>query len=236
VNLGRLFTPGGSSVDVSQYEAVNNPAGGPLDSNPWHVAVVPGGTLLADAGGNSLLRIGNDGAISTVATFASRVVGSVTVEAVPTGIAVAADGIVYMGQLTGAPFVPGAAQIYRIAPGEAPTVFATGFTMITDLIFGPDGSLYALEYDSDGLRNPGTTGALWKVGTDGSRTLIYGQLTQPTGIAIGADDAFYVSNFGGSSGQGEVVRIAAIPEPETYALMFAGLGIIGFMRRRRRRK
>jgi hypothetical protein len=43
-----------------------------------------------------------------------------------------------------------------------------------------------------------------------------------------------VSNFGGSSGQGEVVRIAAIPEPETYALMFAGLGAIGFMRRMKR--
>jgi len=30
------------------------------------------------------------------------------------------------------------------------------------------------------------------------------------------------------------VRVTAVPEPETYALMFAGLGAIGFIARRRR--
>jgi hypothetical protein len=30
------------------------------------------------------------------------------------------------------------------------------------------------------------------------------------------------------------LRVAAIPEPETYALMLAGLGAIGFLQRRRR--
>jgi hypothetical protein len=34
-----------------------------------------------------------------------------------------------------------------------------------------------------------------------------------------------------------VVRItAAIPEPSTYALMLAGLGTIGWLKRRRRRR
>ncbi len=111
INLGRLITPGGSSVDVAQYEAVNNPAGGPVDSNPWHLAVIPGATVLTDAGGNSLLRVGSDGSISTLATFASRTVGAATFEAVPTGIAVGPDGSFYVGQLTGGPFIPGAAEI-----------------------------------------------------------------------------------------------------------------------------
>lgn len=51
------------------------------------------------------------------------------------------------GELTGFPFPVGEARIYRIEPGFAPTIFATGFTMISDLAFGADGSLYALEYD-----------------------------------------------------------------------------------------
>jgi len=233
VNLSRLIT-GGSSVDLGAYEAANNPAGGPLDSDPWRVAPIPGGALVTDAGGNSLLRVANDGTVSTVASFASRALGGPSpTEPVPTGIAVGPDGAYYVGELTGFPFVPGAARIYRIVPGGTPTIFATGFTMITDLAFAADGSLYALEYDSNGLLNPGSGGALWKVAADGSRSLVFSDgLADATGLAIGPD-GFYVSNFGASSGQGEVVLIAAVPEPETYALMLLGLGAIGFMRRRR---
>ena len=44
-NLARLVTFG-SSIDVGAYEALNNPAGGPLDTNPWHVAAVAGGYLV----------------------------------------------------------------------------------------------------------------------------------------------------------------------------------------------
>jgi len=33
----------------------------------------------------------------------------------------------------------------------------------------------------------------------------------------------------------DAVSIAAVPEPSTYALMFAGLGIVGWMGRRQRR-
>ena len=101
--------------------------------------------------------------------------------------------------------------------------------------FAADGSLYALEYDSNGLLNPGSGGALWKVAADGSRSLVFSDgLADATGLAIGPD-GFYVSNFGASSGQGEVLLITAVPEPETYALMLLGLGAIGFLRRRRMR-
>ena len=41
-------------------------------------------------------------------------------------------------------------------------------------------------------------------------------------------DAFEVANFSAT--------VAAVPEPETYALMLAGLGAVGFISRRRRRQ
>lgn len=104
--------------------------------------------------------------------------------------------------------------------------------MIRDIAFAPDGTLYALEYDSNGLLAPGNQGALWKVNPDGTRTLVFSDgLENPTGLAI-HDGAFYISDFGHSSTDGEVVRIAAIPEPKTWAFMALGIGAIGWMRRR----
>jgi len=56
-SLQQLRLPTGT-VDLGMFEAVNNPAGGPVDSDPWHAAALPGGAfLVSDAGGNSLLRV-----------------------------------------------------------------------------------------------------------------------------------------------------------------------------------
>jgi hypothetical protein len=38
-------------------------------------------------------------------------------------------------------FSVGAARVYRVVPGKAPTVFADGFTNIIDIAFRPDRSL-----------------------------------------------------------------------------------------------
>ena len=34
--------------------------------------------------------------------------------------------------------------------------------------------------------------------------------------------------------RGDVIGVAAVPEPETYALMLTGLGVVGFLSRSRR--
>ena len=68
---------------------------------------------------------------------------TVTVQAVPTAVAEGPDGWIYAGQLTGAPFPQGAANVYRVASeGGTPEVYASGFTNIIDIAFGPDGNIY----------------------------------------------------------------------------------------------
>jgi hypothetical protein len=237
VRLGRIEFLGGS-FDVSNHEAVNNPAGGPLDSNPWKSVAHAGGLLVTDAGANALLNVAPSGTISTVTTFPPRDIGGGSPsDAVPTGLAIGRDGNYYVGQLTGFPFTPGAAQVYRVQPDGTTSVFAGGFTQITSLAFGSDGSLYVLELDANGLLNPGDTGALTRISPSGARETVFTDgLVNPTGLAIGPDGAFYVSNFGAASGTGEVLRIAPVPEPQTYALMLAGFAVVAAFVRVRRGK
>ena len=65
---------------------------------------------------------------------------SIPVQSVPTSVVVGPDGAYYVGQLTGGPFPIGGASVFRVVPGEDPTIYATGFTNIIDLGFGPDGT------------------------------------------------------------------------------------------------
>ena len=228
VNLGQVirFSEGTRTnfADVAGFEAANNPDRRLVDSNPYDLVRSSNGLLVTDAGGNSLIGIGLDGAMSTVATFPERALGGPRpTESVPTGVAIGPDGAYYVGELTGVPFPQGGARIFRIPPGGTPTVFQTGFTNITDIAFGPDGSLYVLELDSNGLAAAGSAGALIRVAPDGTRTTVFDQgLVAPTGLAIGPDGALYVSNFGASAGGGQVLRIAAVSEPRLLALLGIG--------------
>lgn len=241
LNLGSILTfTGGTPVsiaDVGAFEAASNPAGGAFDSNPYHLAALPGGgVLVTDAGGNSLLTAPVGGPVALSGVFPGRDIGGgFPSDSVPTGIAIGPDGAYYIAELTGFPFTQGAAQVYRLEPGGAPTVFRTGFTNITDIAFGRDGSLYVLELDSDGLLGPAAGGALIRVAVDGTRETLFSQgLITPTGLEIGPDGAFYVANFSAAAGRGEVLRIAAVPEPAAWAMMISGVGLIGGSLRRRR--
>jgi hypothetical protein len=52
------------------------------------------------------------------------------------------------------------------------------------------------------------TGALIKITPDGARTTVLtDRLVAPTGLAVGPDNALYVSNYGVFNGKGEVLRI-----------------------------
>lgn len=191
-------------ADVSAYESIANPAGGPLDSNPFGVLAQPGARIVADAGANALLQVAANGEISTIATFPSRPVRST--DSVPTAVAVGPDGAYYVAELTGVPFTDGAARIYRVAPGSAPEIFRDGFKTIIDLAFGRDGSLYVLQHATGPVFFAGP-GELIRVAPDGTRTIVVGGLNRPTSVLLGEDGAIYVANRGIYVGTGEVLRI-----------------------------
>lgn len=191
-------------ADLLAYEIANNPAGGPVDSNPFGALNLPGGCLVADAGGNSLIGVRANGNVETLAVFPSR--PDRPTDAVPTAVVQGPDGAYYVSQLTGVPFTAGAANIFRVVPGQAPAVYLSGFKTVTDLAFGPDGSLYVVEHAS-GPVFFGGPGRLLRVAPDGSRTVVLGGLDRPTSVAVGPDGALYVTNHGISAGGGEVLRI-----------------------------
>lgn len=239
-NLGQLLTFSGSTVtpfsDVAALEA-SNPAGRDIDSNPYHLATLADGSLLVtDAGSNTLVQVAADGTASNVATFPARFIGppAPLSDSVPTGVAVGPDGNYYVAELTGFPFKDGAARIYQVTPTGTVSIFASGFTNITDLAFGADGQLYVLQLDTNGLTTPGGSGALSRLKSDGTLEVLYSNLVTPTGLTIGSDGAFYVTNFSAAERIGSVLKITAIPEPQTWAILIVGFGLAGVAVRRRR--
>ena len=104
--FGRLLqiSPTGvvsEAADVSAYEAQTNPAGGPVDTNPFGLLILPGLRIVADAGANALLTVVPTGLVNTLAVFPSRPARAT--DAVPTSVAIGPDGAYYVGELSGAP-------------------------------------------------------------------------------------------------------------------------------------
>jgi hypothetical protein len=196
--------------DISRHEQLRNPAGGAIDSNPYGLAALLFRRVVADAGGNSLVQSLANGRTRTLAVFPEQTVPApfISSQAVPTCVVEGPDGFLYVGQLTGVPFPVGKASIFRIPPeGGQPEVYATDFTGIIDIAFGHNGEMYVLEVFKGGLP-PGPPGRLIRVASNGERTTIADGLIFPGGIAVGADGAVYVTNFGTSATNGQVLRIA----------------------------
>ena len=199
-------------ADVALHEFEENPAGGPIDSNPFGVLAEPGGRLVVDAGANALLSVGANGTIETLAVFPPipnpTPVGPPMIEPVPTSVARGPDGALYVGQLTGFPFVPGLANIYRVVPGQNPVVHCSGFKTIVSIAFGPGGDLYVVEHATGGLIFPPNSGQLSRVAPNCSRVPVLQGLDRPTAVAVDSDGTIYVTNHGITPGAGQVLKIA----------------------------
>lgn len=253
-------TPDGSVetvADVAAFESANDPDaefGGEVDSNPYGLLATDAGILVADAGGNDVLLVGEDGSVSLVAVFPPEIhefsaealaamgpppegegeappegdgegeappadaMVPIPVQAVPTSLALGPDGAVYVGQLTGGPFPVGGASVFRLAEGEEPTEYATGFTNIMGLGFGPDGTLYVAEMVHEGLMTMfsgagAPIGAVVAVGPDGGEPTVIAtgeQFMALGGLAVDAEGAIYVST-GTVMGPGAGTLLKIVP-------------------------
>jgi len=205
-------------ADLAHFEATHNPdhgagasAGDAIDSDPYG--------LVADAAGNDLLSVTATGKISVLAVFPIQYetlsaenghTQRIAVQSVPTSVAVGRDGALYVGELSGYPFRPGFARIWRVVPGRTATVYATGFTSISAIAFDNRGRLLVLEIDRDGLLDAKASGELIRLDGPKRRTVLETSgLVSPTGVAVAPNGNIYVSNNGSSATHGEIIRLPA---------------------------
>jgi hypothetical protein len=127
-------------ADLGAFEARVNPDGGAIDSNPFDVAILNGGSVLvADAAANALLIVDNKGDVDWVATLPNELVPTANVKSLahcPAGppdicnlpdmipaqpvtasVAIGPDGAYYVGELKGFPAPTGRSRVWRIEPG-----------------------------------------------------------------------------------------------------------------------
>jgi len=189
-------------IDVLAAETAQNPDGNEIDSNPVNIEVGPDGTIyIVDSGCNCIWKVGEGLTLSPAAAWPDN--------PVPTGVAAADDGSLWVSFLSPFPFTPGSAHIEHWANGELVGSW-DGFNMLTDIEVGADGAVYVVSL-TQGLGQTGFTpnsGGVWRV-ENGEATAVADGLNFPYGLAQAPDGTWYVSTNSSfvAPGTGAVVAV-----------------------------
>jgi hypothetical protein len=159
-------------ANLFAFEQATDPDGN-VDSNPFDVQSLGGqAALVADAGGNTLLKVNNQGNVKVLAVFPDELVSTANIknlfgcpagppdicglpemipaQAVPTSIAVGPDGYYYVGELKGFPAPSAASNIWRVSPDASNAICGSSPDCIK-VFAGGFTSIIDLVFDSDGV-------------------------------------------------------------------------------------
>jgi hypothetical protein len=227
-------------ADLMQYELDKNPDGQiqfdengePLDalSNPFNIVADRTGKglfIVADAGGNVVLRIGWHGKVSTLfvppvvrdgecAERPNNTVDGFGCDPVPTGLAYGPGGKLYVSTLGGE--APGAGRVYVLNPwtGKVLKTIA-GLDSPTGIAVSPRGTVFVsnvieaapAEDPPPPDFDPSTVGDITRIARHGSRSVA--QVTMPTGLLWrhGAlySSAWSIAGFLGIPDAGQIVKV-----------------------------
>lgn len=196
---------------------------GQVDSHPYASVQVKGGWVVADAGGNDLLKVSPSGRISVLAVLPAQpytftkasaaalglpdcVVGvTYRFESVPTDVELGPDGMLYVTTLPGGPETPALGargSLYQVDPRSgAYRKIAEGITGATNVAVTDHGQIFVTEFFA---------GRVSRV----VRGAVVPYLTLPGAVAIEAqDDALFVATApeqdanGAPKGPGTVVKV-----------------------------
>ncbi len=210
----RLEADGSTTLvaDISTWSVENPPAFIPPDYNPsgslYDMEVGDGVLWVSEAVGGRIITVAPDGTVTLVADISEG-------HMVPTGMAMAPDGGVYVGFLTAIPYPDGGSKVVHISPDGTVTDHWTGLTAVTDITLGPDGDLYAMEMatgnlDESPFIEPGTGRIVRMTGPDSHEPVVT-ELDFPAYLEFGSDGALYLTTpaFGPDQGvgQGMLLRV-----------------------------
>ncbi|HEV2810486.1 MAG TPA: ScyD/ScyE family protein, partial [Acidimicrobiales bacterium] len=151
---------------------------------------------------------------------------SIPAEAVPTGVTVASDGTVFVGELKGFPFRPGSSNIWKVDPDAEDALCSTSvadpscrqvpgtFTAIQDIAVDlSERAMYVYELAAGGVlafeagfaAGDFPPAVLLKVtGAGQSTELVAGELSEPGGVAVN-DNGVFVTD--GLFSEGRLLKI-----------------------------
>ncbi|MBK9337507.1 MAG: ScyD/ScyE family protein [Lewinellaceae bacterium] len=151
------FTPGTPLTLTNVEQVIDHGdfvhAQGFVQSNPFNVAWDAAGNIYtADAGANSIVKwdkmADTFSIVKTIDRFPNPLpFGPPMVDPVPTKVLRKPDGTFHVSQLTGFPFIQGAANVYNLDAAGNLSVHAAGFSCLTDMAFDPkDGNLCVMQF------------------------------------------------------------------------------------------
>jgi hypothetical protein len=200
----RPFGTAKTVADITQFEKDHDPDHHGFDSDPYAVVAREHDELVADAAGNDILRVDKHGKVSLFHVFpnvVNQAIPAPGADFVPTSIALDRHGDVYVGGLVGE--VPGQGRVVKLdgRTGHVEKTW-TGFTTVTGVAVGRDGSLYVSQLFAPEAKpvNPQIAGVLTKVSPGGKHHDI--DVPFPAGVVVDKWGTVFVSAFSIAPGGG----------------------------------